>query len=581
VEFRECPTYFDRSTISKDGGLKMTAGRWRGIADPRCDSKAIIIDAARHPTGRRDFASGHLWLLGALLFTGAIGCQSTPFRAAGSPPAAVSTARPIASPVDVGSPPLAGVGSGPNVQLAQYVESIPPPGVRGTEEEAPAETYPIDLASALRLGGANSLQIRLASERIRQARARLEGAQYQWLPSLNAGVGYNRHTGRVQDTRGEIVETDRNALFVGGGPNVGPGPLTGPGGPPARLFLGLPVTDVLFAPLAERQQVAAAGAGRDATFNDALLEVSVGYLELVQAQGQVAIADEATKNAAELSRLVDSRVDAGVDAPADGLRIQAELADRRRQQALAREGVGVTSAELVRLLRLDPAVLLFPLEDEPVPFDLVSTDVPLPALLELGISSRPELRQHRALVQSTLTRLRQERWRPWLPTAQVGLSAGGFGGGEDGAFGNFGGRTDFDALLVWELRNLGFGNAALSRERASQNRQAQLGAEQVRDTIASQIARAYYQARFRERQIDAARDQVAAATEALPLNMQGIVGGELRAIEAQQAIQALALARSQYLSALIDYNRAQFQLLRAIGQPPNAGDQFVVQGVDK
>jgi hypothetical protein len=33
-------------------------------------------------------------------------------------------------------------------------------------------------------------------------------------------------------------------------------------------------------------------------------------------------------------------------------------------------------------------------------------------------------------------------------------------------------------------------------------------------------------------------------------------------------VQTLAFARNQYLAAVIDYNKAQFQLLRALGQPP-------------
>jgi outer membrane protein TolC len=200
----------------------------------------------------------------------------------------------------------------------------------------------------------------------------------------------------------------------------------------------------------------------------------------------------------------------------------------------------------------------------------VDADAPLPALLAQGVASRPELAEHRALVNATLERLRQEQWRPWFPTMQVGFSAGGFGGGEGSFFGNFDGRTDLDALLVWELRNLGLGNRALQRERVSQHLQAQLAAEQIRDTIASQIARAYYQVHFRQRQIEAARAQVKAAAEAVPLNFKGIIGGDLRAIEGQQSVQTLAFARSRYLSAVIDHNRAQFQLLRALGLPPNA-----------
>jgi outer membrane protein TolC len=92
----------------------------------------------------------------------------------------------------------------------------------------------------------------------------------------------------------------------------------------------------------------------------------------------------------------------------------------------------------------------------------------------------------------------------------------------------------------------------------------------MRDTIAAEVTRAYYRVRLRQQQIEVARAQVEASAEALPLNFKGILGGQLRAIEAQQAIQALAAARKQYITTVIDFNRAQFQLLRALGRPPEA-----------
>ncbi|MCH8991039.1 MAG: TolC family protein, partial [Acidobacteria bacterium] len=161
-----------------------------------------------------------------------------------------------------------------------------------------------------------------------------------------------------------------------------------------------------------------------------------------------------------------------------------------------------------------------------------------------------------------------EKWRPIIPSLQVDFSAGGFGGGRDGFFGNFNSRGDFDALAVWELRNLGFGNAALIRERHSEHFQAHLNVGEVRNAVAAEIVRSYYQARLRTDQIEAARRQVEAAAEAVPLNFKGILGGQLVAIEGLQAVDALAAAQTQYLQSIIDYNRAQFQLVRALGNPP-------------
>jgi outer membrane protein TolC len=438
--------------------------------------------------------------------------------------------------------------------------------VSPAEEVPPSDRYPLDLPTALRLAGANNLQIALAAERVRQAQARLQGAEAGWLPSLQFGAGYNSHEGRIQDTSGRILEVRRSGVFAGGGPNFGPAALTGGDGS-SRLALGVPLADLFFAPLAQRQEVQAAGAASATTFNDTLLQVGLGYLSLLQAEEQLPIAGEAVEHATELVRLLDSQVRAGKAIAADLLRAKAELADRQRQKLQAQEALHVASAALARLLRLDAALTLVPAETRPAPIDLVDPDAPLPALLARGIASRPELAENRALVNATLARLRQEKWRPWLPDLQVGYGAGIYGGGAGSFVGDFGGRGDFDAILVWELRNLGFGNRALQRERASQLRQARLSGEDVRDTIAAEITRAYYGVQLRRRQIEAANLQVQAATEALPLNFKGVLDGALRAIEALQAVQTLAQAQTQYLAAVIDYDRAQFELLRALGQP--------------
>ncbi len=455
--------------------------------------------------------------------------------------------------------------SSPELIATPFDPGLPDFGTGDPNEES----FPVDLPAVLSLAGANNLQIAVAYQKVLAARARLTGANALWLPSIEGGIGYNKHSGRIQDTFGDVIDVNRESVFVGGGPNLGEAPLSGAANGPARLFVGLPLTDAIFSRLAERQRVRAAGAHQAATFNDTLLVASVGYFELVRSQVQVAIAREAVTNAEELTRVVEVRVRGGTAPPADELRAQAELADRQRRVYTRWEGVRDTSAELVRVLNLEGGTNLFAVEAQPIMVDLVDLDQPLPELIALGLVARPEMVQHRAQLAATLERLRQERWRPALPNLQVGFSGGGFGGGRDGFFGDFSSRGDFDALAVWELRNLGFGNAAIIRERRSEAEQARLSVGEVRNAVAAEIVRSYYQARLRREQVQAALRQMEAATEALPLNFKGILGGQLRAIEGLQAVDALTAAQTQYLESIIDYNRAQFALLRALGNPPD------------
>lgn len=463
--------------------------------------------------------------------------------------------------------PPSPVITAPEVTLSESVVTEPFEFIESRLSESGSE-YPIDLMTAMRLAGANHLQIALATERIREACARLEQAEVMWVPNLNLGVGYNRHDGPIQDTSGNVIDVSRQSLYFGGGAGVGGSPLTGGSGGPARFFVDLSTADVYFEPLAARQSVAVAQHARRVAENDNVLQVGLAYQELVRAQLQIDIAEEAIRNAEELVDLTEKFEEAGKGLAADTQRARAELQQRRHQLAGAHERVAVNSAELVRLLRLDQSTQLIPVDPQPLPIELVETETPIELLIAQGLTRRPELAQHSARVAETMTRIEQEQWRPWLPHLHLGYAGGGFGGGRNNDLQNFGVRGDFDALAVWQVQNLGLGNRAIQHEKASQHRQANLQFEWIRDQVIAEVTQAYSRARYRKEQMEYAEQQVAVTADALPLNLKGIRDGVIRPIEAQQAIAGLAAARSLYLASVIDFNQAQLELIRALGEPP-------------
>ena len=129
----------------------------------------------------------------------------------------------------------------------------------------------------------------------------------------------------------------------------------------------------------------------------------------------------------------------------------------------------MASAHLVRLLRLDPAALVEPLEQPHLMVTLVPLDPPLDDLIALATANRPELAAQQALVQAQERRVQQEKARPFLPSVLLRgastnpagtLAAGMFGGGLNDDMGRFGSRGDFDIQILWELQNAGLGNVA-------------------------------------------------------------------------------------------------------------------------
>src|SRR5262249_14635597 len=109
--------------------------------------------------------------------------------------------------------------------------------------------------------------------------------------------------------------------------------------------------------------------------------------------------------------------------------------------------------------------------------------------------------------------------------------------------------------------------------RAAEHEVANLEKIRAQAQVAADVVAAYETRQAASRQIEEARQTLIEALDSLRLNFVSIrQGAELpqatRPIEALQPIQALAQARLDYLDSVLAYNRAQFRLKRAIGQPP-------------
>jgi outer membrane protein TolC len=267
------------------------------------------------------------------------------------------------------------------------------------------------------------------------------------------------------------------------------------------------------------------------------------------------------------------------------VRAREEFSERLDDVDRARERWCIASAELVRILRLDPSALVQPLEPPHLLLTVVALDQKVDDLIPVALASRPELAAHQALVQATLQRLRQERFRPLVPsivlrpatsTTASPLAAGVLGGGSNDFLGNFGGRSDFDVQVLWEFQNLGFGNRALVNQRRAENQQAVLELFRTQDRVAAEVAQAYAQVHSAAGRFGRAESGLKDALDSVNLNLEGLgqtkragnlVSLVVRPQEAVAAVQALVRASNRYYGAVGDYNRAQFRLYRALGQP--------------
>ncbi len=423
--------------------------------------------------------------------------------------------------------------------------------------------HELDLPTALALVGGRSPSVQIAHERVREAYARWRAAKVLWLPSIGAGASYNKHDGTLQASNGTVTDVDRSSLQAGlGAGAVGAGTNPVPG--VVARFHG---ADAWFQPLIAERAAAARRHAESAELNDQLLAAAVTYLQLLAAEQRRAVAEETVANTRELVRVTTAFAESGQGSQADADRAETELSLRRTEHSRAEEEVAVAAARLAEVLSLDAATRLEPVEPALVPFDLVTPDSELRGLVAEGLGRRPELHAQSALVGEAIRRLQREKSAPLVPSLLLGASYSGFGGGLGGRIDNFQDRVDFDALVSWEFRNLGFGERAARDEARASVRRSKAERVRVMDQVARQIAEAHARVVARRSQIEIAREGVSKAEDSYRRNAERIREGEGLPIEVLQSLRALNDARLDYARSVADHNESQFRLHHALGWP--------------
>ncbi len=413
-----------------------------------------------------------------------------------------------------------------------------------------AEPQPIDLPTALRLAGANSLEVQIAREKVNEARAAHDVARSRFFPFLVPSVVVRRHDDNVQAVNGPILDADKQSLAAGLALN-------------AQLDLGETYFQNLVAQQVVRSNEAAmAGRQRVATFRAAS-----GYFDLARARAAVIAAQEAARIAGRHAEQIGVTAEAGMTFQGDAARVRAARERAELTLVRARAEQRVAAARLAEFLRLDPAVELVPADSDLAPMTVMA-DEELGPLISRALASRPELDESNARLAAARAGKRAATTGPLIPTLGLQASVGGLGGGPAGSSvsRDWGFSGDYAFGLSWKVGPGGLFDQNRQREATARERQGELELERTRDGIRRQVVEEHTRLRSLRAQIELARKALEAADQTARLSRQRRETGVSAVLEDLQAEDELARARRDYLATVADYNLAQYALRFVSGQ---------------
>jgi len=420
--------------------------------------------------------------------------------------------------------------------------------VSAPAQSASTNISKIDLPSALKLAGAQNLDVQLARERLTEAKANHTGALARFFPWISPGIAYRRHDDKLQDVEGNIIDVHKYSYAPG-----------------AILGAEVDVGDALYQSLAAKQLANAAVHGLEAQRQDVVLAAAQGYFELALAQASVGVARESVKISTDYDDQLQHAVSAGIAFKGDQLRVRVQL---ERDQLALRQAVEqqrVASARLSQVLRLDPVVELTAQDNELAPLTLLETNIALATLVRQALASREELKQNQALITAARDTRNGASYGPLIPSVGAQGFFGGLGGGRRGVSDTFGDQEDYVVGLSWRIGPGGLFDFTRVRSADARVKLAEITAQKLQDDISRQVVEAFTHWQSSSDQLATAQRALTAAEEGLRLAQQrkefavGIV------LENIQAEQDLTRARLDYVKAVAEINKAQYALRKATG----------------
>jgi outer membrane protein TolC len=505
--------------------------------------------------------------------------------------------------------------NGPTTRPSQKspLELSAPPGGEVIKLEPPPlepgdRRFPINLATALRLADARPLIVAIAQASAWVSEAELQKAKILWVPTLNLGFDYVRHDGFGPDLfRGVNIPAGENAfgqsdpasfgkplmnhinLFYAGG-----GLTLAPSGPnyfyqpdPSGVLLPSPqfqaLTDIIFEPLRARQSLNAARWDIQTAKNDALYMTATAYYNVHKYRGQYAVAIDVVQRGRKLVEEM-SELSRDLVSSAEIDRARNLLADLEQHAVSSRQNWRVSSANLTQVLRLDPRAVVEPLESDHLQITLIDPQRSLDDLIPIGLTNRPELASHQAMVQATLVAIRREKLRPLLPSVLLNgfqtpyelLQVMGYGEGNGNKINLWSYRNDFSPQFLWTTESMGLGNLADIKTQRGMASQAIVELFKVQDSVAADVTRSQADLQSAaarvvqsEREVRGALANYNGCYEGLKQTKRfgNVLVQVFRPWEVVFALQLLMTAYNNYIATVAEYNQAQFELFHALGYP--------------
>lgn len=401
---------------------------------------------------------------------------------------------------------------------------------------------PVDLEGCIYTALKNNYDIKIAGTNQEEAKWNYYNSLTELLPDF-----YYRY--QIQAVHGEFLVGDllpriinTNPIYSGVMINY---PLIGNGSP-------------LFDIASDRNLYKSRKHNFKYTQSELLLKTTTYYYDLLEAKLNIEVLISNMRDRKEQLKLMIARYHIGIGSKYDILRAEAQYADAKQELIAALNALRLQQAKLANIMGIEVTLTLYPFEHGVTPRELIQKRNSIDCLYNVALQSREDVKAKRAQIRS-LVNLKNKNYTDFAPQVDLSFEFAKVGTTNSGSL-----RPNHTWSLNVKVplgKRLGLGTITQKNADLAKVKTARYELTNLEREIKESIVGSYYSSKTALEKIEANRKQVEAADEGLKFSLVGFDVGQNTFIDVLTSQTEKTTARQQLLRSVIEYNKAQAQML--------------------
>ena len=294
------------------------------------------------------------------------------------------------------------------------------------------------------------------------------------------------------------------------------------------------------------------------TQSELLLNTTNYYYDLLEAKFNIEVLLSNLRDRHEQLKLMVARYHIGIGSKYDILRAEAQYADAKQELISALNSLRLQQSRLANIMGIEVTLTLYPFENGVRPRELVAKSNNIECLYNVALQAREDIKAKRAEIRS-LVNLKNRNYTDFAPYieltyefAKVGVT----------------GNTSLSPNHTWSLnaviplgKKLGIDTLTQKNADLAKVKTARYELTNLERNVKENILSSYYSSKTALERIEANKKQVESADEGLKFSLVGFDVGQNTFIDVLTSQTEKTRARQQLMQSIIEYNKAQTQLL--------------------